>query len=220
MTPFASVAMLEKLALLKIARCSAPALSSTSSACLRKVMSPTLSETLILALVASFPLAIVLPPVTDARCRGPRRRSDMVAAPDSSASRCFVESGFFRAILICTSAIPVTPKSGKSRLPYFYSTLPYVVRSVSHRRGPIFQRNQGSPPTPQCYDQQSPALATRVPMAGSCVRQGHGRNFFASLKCKLIDRRNFKNRTEATAASDRARAQPESSLRTVKYISA
>src|SRR4030088_2532117 len=32
MTPLASVAMLEKLALLKIARCRAPALSSTSSA--------------------------------------------------------------------------------------------------------------------------------------------------------------------------------------------
>src|SRR6185295_1489015 len=32
MTPFASVAMLEKLALLKIARCRAPALSSVSSA--------------------------------------------------------------------------------------------------------------------------------------------------------------------------------------------
>src|SRR4029450_5841321 len=35
MTPFASVAMLEKLALLKIARCRAPALSSASSACWR-----------------------------------------------------------------------------------------------------------------------------------------------------------------------------------------
>jgi hypothetical protein len=63
MTPFASVAMLEKLALLKIARCRAPAFSSTSSACLRKLTSPALSETLILVLVASFPLAIVLPPV-------------------------------------------------------------------------------------------------------------------------------------------------------------
>src|SRR5688572_27067517 len=39
MTPFASVAMLEKLALLKIALCSAPDLSSASSACLRAVMS-------------------------------------------------------------------------------------------------------------------------------------------------------------------------------------
>ena len=35
MTPFASVAILEKLALLKIAFCKAPALSSASSACLR-----------------------------------------------------------------------------------------------------------------------------------------------------------------------------------------
>ena len=35
MTPFASVAMLEKLALLKIALCNAPALSSASSARLR-----------------------------------------------------------------------------------------------------------------------------------------------------------------------------------------
>jgi hypothetical protein len=39
MTPFASVAMLEKLALLKIALCRAPALSSASSACLRAVLS-------------------------------------------------------------------------------------------------------------------------------------------------------------------------------------
>jgi hypothetical protein len=38
-TPFASVAMLEKLALLKIALCRAPALSSASSACLRAVLS-------------------------------------------------------------------------------------------------------------------------------------------------------------------------------------
>jgi hypothetical protein len=38
-TPLASVAMLEKFALLKIARCSAPALSSASSACLRAVLS-------------------------------------------------------------------------------------------------------------------------------------------------------------------------------------
>jgi hypothetical protein len=39
MTPWASVAMLEKLALLRIARCRAPALSSTSSACLTSVVS-------------------------------------------------------------------------------------------------------------------------------------------------------------------------------------
>src|ERR1700686_4608727 len=70
MTPFASVAMLEKLALLKIARCRAPAFSSTSSACLRKLTSPALSETPILLLVVSFPLTMVLPPVTDARACG------------------------------------------------------------------------------------------------------------------------------------------------------
>src|SRR6202035_229820 len=64
MTPFASVAMLEKLALLKIAFCRAPALSSTSSACLREVTSPAPSETPIRLLVTSFPLAMVLPPVT------------------------------------------------------------------------------------------------------------------------------------------------------------
>src|SRR6185437_12063919 len=40
MTLLASVAMLEKLALLKIARCRAPALSNASSACLREVTSP------------------------------------------------------------------------------------------------------------------------------------------------------------------------------------
>src|SRR5665213_1488110 len=38
MTPFASVAMLEKLALLKIALCRAPALSSASSVCLRTAL--------------------------------------------------------------------------------------------------------------------------------------------------------------------------------------
>src|SRR5471032_845661 len=38
MTPFASVAMLEKLALLKIALCSAPAFSNAASACLRGVV--------------------------------------------------------------------------------------------------------------------------------------------------------------------------------------
>src|SRR4029077_11215026 len=69
MTPFASVAMLEKLALLKIARCRAPALSSTSSACLREVTSPALAETPILVLVAPISLAIVLPPVTDGQTR-------------------------------------------------------------------------------------------------------------------------------------------------------
>src|SRR4029453_17891456 len=48
------------LALLKIAFCSAPAFSSTSSACLREVTSPAPSETPIRVLVTSFPLAMVL----------------------------------------------------------------------------------------------------------------------------------------------------------------
>src|SRR5450755_3183257 len=60
MTPFASVAMLEKLALLKIARCRAPAWSSVSSACLRAVLS-VLSKRPIRVLVTSFPLAMVCP---------------------------------------------------------------------------------------------------------------------------------------------------------------
>ena len=42
-TPLASVAMLEKFALLKIALCNAPALSSASSACLPDADSPRLS---------------------------------------------------------------------------------------------------------------------------------------------------------------------------------
>src|SRR6478735_9243538 len=58
MTPFASVAMLEKLALLKIAFCRAPAFKSTSSACLREVTSPAQSETS-RVLVTSFNLAAV-----------------------------------------------------------------------------------------------------------------------------------------------------------------
>src|ERR1700757_4393512 len=56
--------MLEKLALLKIAFCRAPAFSSASSACLRELTSPAPSETPIRVLVTSFPLAMVLPPVT------------------------------------------------------------------------------------------------------------------------------------------------------------
>src|ERR1017187_3474914 len=64
MTPLASVAMLEKLALLKIARCRAPALSSVSSACWRAVLP---SGTPIRVLVSSFPLVIVLPPITCTR---------------------------------------------------------------------------------------------------------------------------------------------------------
>src|SRR5205085_7645088 len=63
MTPFASVAMLEKLALLKIAFCSAPAFSSTSSACAREVTSAARSETLERALAGFFPRAIRLSPV-------------------------------------------------------------------------------------------------------------------------------------------------------------
>src|SRR5450759_519754 len=66
MTPFASVAMLEKLALLKIALCRAPAFSSVSSACWHAVLLVP-SETPILVLVSSFPLVIVLPPVTCTR---------------------------------------------------------------------------------------------------------------------------------------------------------
>jgi hypothetical protein len=61
MTPFASVAMLEKLALLKIARCSAPALSSASSARLRAVLS-VVSKPSICVLVSTFLLVMVLPP--------------------------------------------------------------------------------------------------------------------------------------------------------------
>src|SRR5665647_2771841 len=61
MTPFASVAMHEKLALLKIARCRAPALSSASSACLRAVLSVP-QDTPIRALASSFTLVIVTPP--------------------------------------------------------------------------------------------------------------------------------------------------------------
>ena len=44
MTPFASVAMLEKLALLKMALCRAPARRSASSACLRAVLSVPMSR--------------------------------------------------------------------------------------------------------------------------------------------------------------------------------
>src|SRR5665213_90006 len=72
MTPLASVAMLEKLALLKIALCSAPALSSASSACLRVILSVP-SKTLIRVLVSSFPLVMMSPPVT---CSRPTQRTD------------------------------------------------------------------------------------------------------------------------------------------------
>ena len=63
MTPLASVAMLEKLALLKIALCSAPALSSASSACLRAVLSVT-SETPIGPLFLRFPITMAFLPLT------------------------------------------------------------------------------------------------------------------------------------------------------------
>src|SRR6478672_10645128 len=56
--------MLEKLALLKIAFCRAPAFSSTSSACLRELTSPAPSVTPTRVLVTSFPLAMVLSPIT------------------------------------------------------------------------------------------------------------------------------------------------------------
>src|ERR1019366_5552025 len=61
MTPFASVAMLEKLALLKIALCKAPALSSASSACLCAVLS-VLSDTRTRALVTSLSLVMAFVP--------------------------------------------------------------------------------------------------------------------------------------------------------------
>ena len=60
--------MLEKLALLKIALCRAPALSSASSACLRAVLSVP-SETPIRVHVASFLLVMVLPQVSNHHLR-------------------------------------------------------------------------------------------------------------------------------------------------------
>jgi hypothetical protein len=62
MTPFASVAILEKLALLKIARCRAPALSSVSSDRLGVVLWVS-SATPIRVLVASFLLVMVSPSI-------------------------------------------------------------------------------------------------------------------------------------------------------------
>src|SRR5688572_30164515 len=57
MTPLASVAMLEKFALLKIARCRAPALSSVSSACILEVASaPSTGAFRVLAV----PFAVVM----------------------------------------------------------------------------------------------------------------------------------------------------------------
>src|SRR4029450_4270556 len=75
MTPFESVAMLEKLALLKIARCRAPAFRSTSSACSREFTSLRLSPTLTRVCVVFLLPAMVLPQVTDIRRRGLRWRS-------------------------------------------------------------------------------------------------------------------------------------------------
>src|SRR5438876_366124 len=75
MTPFASVAMLEKFALLKIASCSAPVLSSAALACLRKVRFLGPLTMPIAGLVTIFPLATVLPLITDAHFRGLRLRS-------------------------------------------------------------------------------------------------------------------------------------------------
>ena len=69
MTPFASVAMLEKLALSKIAFCRAPALSSVSSASLRAVLLLAPLETPICVLVASFLLVMVLPQVSNHHLR-------------------------------------------------------------------------------------------------------------------------------------------------------
>src|ERR1700693_4298680 len=69
MTPFASAAILEKLALLKIALCRAPALSSAAFAFLRKVGSPAPLEDAGPGLVACFPLTTVLAPVSDAHFR-------------------------------------------------------------------------------------------------------------------------------------------------------
>src|SRR4030095_8692627 len=78
MTPFASVAMHEKLALLKIARCRAPALSSTSSACLREVASPALLETSIFVLAS--PSALIIGVASGNRCSLPW----VIAAADRS----------------------------------------------------------------------------------------------------------------------------------------
>src|SRR5665213_4567922 len=60
MTPLASVAMLEKLALLKIALCKAPAWSRASSPCLGTVVSK-LTETPIRAPAPTFPTVIAPP---------------------------------------------------------------------------------------------------------------------------------------------------------------
>jgi hypothetical protein len=66
MTPLASVAMLEKLALLKIALCRAPAWSSASSASLRAVLSAALVMP-IRVLLLRLPMLMLLPPLTNTR---------------------------------------------------------------------------------------------------------------------------------------------------------
>ena len=60
MTPLASVAMLEKFALLKMAFCSAPVFRSASSACLRVLVFWRL-RLLVPAPALSFPRVIVRP---------------------------------------------------------------------------------------------------------------------------------------------------------------
>src|SRR5665213_628927 len=75
MTPFASVAMLEKLALLKIALCSAPASSRGSSACLCAVLSAPLEATIRL-LVSSSPIFKVFPPIAFCLPRAADHRAD------------------------------------------------------------------------------------------------------------------------------------------------
>jgi hypothetical protein len=90
-TPFASVAMLEKLALLKIALCRAPAWSSASSACLRVEWSAA-SETSISVSVLWFSIVMVLPRLT---CGRPTHRMDY----ETSKRRCKqVFKGIFQLI--------------------------------------------------------------------------------------------------------------------------
>src|ERR1700726_4860256 len=72
MTPLASVAMLEELALLKIALCRAPALSSASSACFGNAFALP-SGTLVRVLVPSSPMSKLFLPVA---CAWPDWRSN------------------------------------------------------------------------------------------------------------------------------------------------
>ena len=84
MTPLASVAMLEKLALLKIALCRAPALRSASSASFRAVLSEA-SKRPASVLVSSFPLVMVLPPIT---CAHPTQRIKLRVGWDRELASC------------------------------------------------------------------------------------------------------------------------------------